>query len=60
MPKNIFLKISITPLISFSLHGEEKLTADGFEFTTAVVEGRLNLTAAFWILEEQKGFSVYY
>ena len=44
--------INIVHLKIFSLHGEEKLTIDGFEFTMAVVEGRLTLTAAFLILEQ--------
>lgn len=44
----------MVPLKTFSLHREEKLTIDGFEFAMAVVEGRLNLTAAFSILEQQK------
>lgn len=58
MPKYFFFfegieGINIVPLKTFSLHGEEKLTIDSFEFTIAVVEHRLNLTAAFSTLEQQ-------
>lgn len=57
MPKYIILRelnmINIVPLKTFSLHREIKSTIYGFEFTIAIVEGGLNLTAAFSILKQQ-------